>query len=131
MSQENVELAHRAVDAFNERDLDAFLALIHADVEFIALEVEMEGGYHGHAGMRRWWGSLVDVLPDVAIEVVEVRDFGALMVAALRLRGHGARSDAPTEIPLWVVGEWRDGLFVWGQSFATEVEALEAVGLRE
>jgi SnoaL-like domain len=61
MSRENVELTHRAIDAFNQRDLDAFLALMDADVEFIALEVEMEGGYHGHAGMRRWWGSLVDV----------------------------------------------------------------------
>jgi hypothetical protein len=60
-----------------------------------------------------------------------VRDLGALTLAALRLRGHGARSDTPTEIPLWVLGEWRDGQAVRGQSFATEVEALEAVGLRE
>ena len=33
MSQENVELALRAFDAFNRRDLDAALALVDEDVE--------------------------------------------------------------------------------------------------
>ena len=32
MSQENVELTHRAFDAFNRRDLDASLALTDDDV---------------------------------------------------------------------------------------------------
>ena len=131
MSQENVELAHRAADAFNRRDLDAFLELTDADVEILALEVEMEGAYHGHAGARRWWEGLIDAIPDVAIEVVEMRDLGDLTFAALRLRGHGARSDTPTEIPLWLLGEWSDRKVVWWKAFATEAEALEAVGLRD
>ncbi len=131
MSQENVELAHRAVDAFNRRDLDAFLELTDADVEIHALEVEMEGAYHGHAGVRRWWEGLIDAMPDVALEVVEVRDLGRLTLAALRLRSHGARSDTPTDMPLWLLGEWRDGQCVWWQAFGTEAEALEAVGLSE
>jgi hypothetical protein len=125
-----VELAHRAIDAFNQRDLDAFLELMDADVEGIALEVEMEGGYHGLAGMRRWWERLIDVLPDVAIEVVEMRDLGRLTLSAVCLRGHGARSDTPTETSSWLLGDWRDGQVVWWQSFATEAEALEAAGLR-
>jgi hypothetical protein len=32
MSQEHVELIHRALDAFNRRDLDAVLAMVHGDV---------------------------------------------------------------------------------------------------
>jgi hypothetical protein len=35
MSRENVQLHHRAHDAFNRRDLDAFLALMDEDIEFI------------------------------------------------------------------------------------------------
>jgi ketosteroid isomerase-like protein len=35
MSQENVDLVRRAVDAFNRRDLDAFVALTDDDVEVI------------------------------------------------------------------------------------------------
>ncbi len=131
MSQENVELHRRAIDAFNQRDFDAFLELTDADVEAIALEVEMEGGYHGHAGIRRWWESLFDIFPDYAAEVVEVRDLGDVTLAAVRLHGHAARSDTPTDMPVWLPTEWRDGKVVWWGAYPTEAEALEAVGLRE
>ena len=64
MSQENVELAQQAFDAFNRRDLGAFLALMDADVEALSRLVAMEGGYHGHDGIRLWWQNLFDALPD-------------------------------------------------------------------
>jgi ketosteroid isomerase-like protein len=54
MSHENVELARRAYDALNRRDLDAFLALMDADVEAFPRVVAIEGGFHGHEGIRRW-----------------------------------------------------------------------------
>jgi ketosteroid isomerase-like protein len=131
MSQENVELAHRFVDAFNQRDLGAVLELMDADVEGIALEVELEGRYHGHAGIRRWYAGLMDTIPDIALEVVEMRDLGDQTLAALRLAGHGALSDTPTEVPLWVLGEWRARKAVRWKAYGTEAEALEAAGLAE
>ena len=131
MSQENVALHHRAIDAMNRRDLDAFLALMDADVEAGSMLVAMEGDYHGHAGTRRFWESLLDVFPDFAIEVVEVRDFGDLTLATLRGRGHGSGADTPFEMPLWQVGRWRRGKCVWWRSYGTRAEALEAMGLRE
>ena len=63
MSQENVRLSHRAFDAVNRHDLGAFLTLMAADVEAVSLLVPMEGSYHGHDGIRRWWGSMHDVFP--------------------------------------------------------------------
>jgi hypothetical protein len=27
----------------------------------------MEGGYHGHEGIRRWWNNLLDAIPDYAM----------------------------------------------------------------
>ena len=131
MSQENVELAHRVVDAFNRRDLDALLALMDDDVEGAPPLASIEGHYHGHAGIRRWWESLFSGLSDFTVEVVEVRDLGDLTVALLRNRAHGAVSNAPVEERLWFVGEWREGKATWWQSFRTEAEALEAAGLRE
>ena len=71
MSQENVELTHGAVDAFNRSDLDAFLALMDDDVEVLSALVPMEGGFHGHDGVRRWLESLRAVRPDYTIQVVE------------------------------------------------------------
>jgi ketosteroid isomerase-like protein len=131
MSQENVKLAHRVVDAFNRRDLDAVLALMDDHVEGVPPLASIEGQYHGHAGVRRWWESLLSGLSDFTVEIVEVRDLGDLTVALLRNRAHGAVSNAPVEERLWFVGEWREGKAIWWQSFRTEAEALEAAGLRE
>ena len=44
------------------------------DVEAVPILSGMEGDYHGHAGIRRWWENLLDVFPDFATEAVEVRD---------------------------------------------------------
>jgi hypothetical protein len=55
MSQKNVELARRAYDALNRRDLGAFLALMDANMEALPRVVAIEGGHHGHEGIRRWW----------------------------------------------------------------------------
>ena len=126
-----MELAHRSVDAFNRRDLDALLALMDEDVEGVPPLASMEGNYHGHAGIRRWWESLFEDLPDFAIEVVEVRDPGDLTVAVVRNRAHGAASAAPVEQRLWIVGEWRNGKAIWWHTFRSEAEALKAMGLEE
>ena len=55
MSQENVNRALDLLDAFNRRDLDAFTALTHDQIEVESRLVAMEGGYHGHEGLRTWW----------------------------------------------------------------------------
>ena len=39
MSQENMELAYRAFDALNRRELDAFLALMADDIEVVLARV--------------------------------------------------------------------------------------------
>jgi ketosteroid isomerase-like protein len=43
MSQENIERLHRGYDAFNRRDLDAFLALMDPEVELTTRFMEVEG----------------------------------------------------------------------------------------
>ena len=133
MSRENVELTYRAHDTFNQRDLDAFLALNDPDVEFTPYEVGVQGGepYRGHGGIRGWWEETFGVLPDLRSEIYEVRDLGDMTVVHGRLRGHGAGSGASFERTLWQVIEWRDGKQAWWCAFGSEAEALEAMGLRE
>src|SRR5687767_5951561 len=97
MSQENVELFRRSVDAFNRRDLDAFLALVDDDVEVVPRGVAMEGSHYGHEGVRRWWENVFGVWPDFTVQIVEVRDVDDLTVVAVHFRGHGAGSDIPLD----------------------------------
>ena len=129
MSQENVELAQQAFDAFNRRDMGAFLALMDADVEAVSRLVATEGGYHGHDGIRHWWQNLLDAFPDYNLETVEARELGNLTLATLRSRGHGADSDTPFVDTVWVVVHWRDKKAVRWRVCTSESEALEAVGL--
>jgi ketosteroid isomerase-like protein len=131
MSQENVELVRRALEAFNRRDLDAMLALADEDVVVESRLAAMEGGYRGHEGVRRWRQDTFDVLPDYEVEVDEVRDLGDVTLARLRARGHGAGSAAPLEEVIWHVARWRDGRNTWWRNCITEEEALEAAGLSE
>ncbi len=133
MSQENVELAYRAADAFNRRDFDAFLALVDPHVEFRPLDVELEGGgpYRGHDGFRSWMEDQLRVFPDFSGEIEEIRDLGDMTVARVRVRGHGGESDAPTEGISWQVTEWRKGKAIRFRDFRSEAEALAVAGLRE
>src|SRR3954462_7974607 len=132
MSQENLELVWRLADAFNRRDLDAYLALTDEDVEAIPRMGAMEGGYHGHDGTRRWWTDLLGAFPDFSVEFHEAHDMGEnLTLAAAHARGHGAGSDTPFEQEFWQVVRWRRGRCFWWAHCGTRAEALEAVGLSE
>jgi ketosteroid isomerase-like protein len=131
MSEENVELGYRALDAVNRRDLDALLELMDEDVESVSRIVAMEGGLHGHDGVRRWWKGWFDAFPDYRMEVVEMRDGGDAIVATVRAVGHGAGSDLPVEDIIFHASRWRDRRCVWWQVFRTEAEALEAAGVSE
>jgi len=133
MSQENVELLHRVLDAFNRRDLGAYLALMDHDVEFTPYEVWVQGGepYRGHAGIRSWWEESFAVFPDLRAEVYEMRDLGERTFVHGRLLGQGAGSGASIERTMFLIIQWRDGKQVWWSAFGSEAEALEAVGLSE
>jgi hypothetical protein len=133
MSQQNAELHARAIDAFNRRDLVAYLALNDPEVEFTPYEVWVQGGepYRGHAGVRSWWEESFAVFPDLRAEVYETRASGDRTFASGRLYAQGAGSGASIERPMWLANEWRDGKTVWWCSFGSEAEALEAAGLSE
>jgi ketosteroid isomerase-like protein len=131
MSEENVQLARRAIEAVNRRDLDALLPLMDDDVESVSRIAALEGGLHGHPGVRQWWESWFESFPDYDIEIVDVHDHGEVVIASLRALGHGAGSAVPFEDAVWYASRWRRGMCVWWRVCATEAEALEAAGLSE
>jgi ketosteroid isomerase-like protein len=131
MSRENVELARRAYDAFNQRDWDAFLALMDDEVDAESRLVAIEGGYHGHDGLRRWWNDFLGIFRDYTIEAEELRDLGDVTLTRFRARAHGVASDTPLVDPVWHLIRWRNGKCIWWRACSTEAEALEAVGATE
>jgi len=129
MSQENVKVVEMVYAAINRDDLDAFLALAHPEIEFRSLIAEAEGRtYHGHDGVREWW--------DEVIHPLEIRP-GPEAIEGFRDRGitrmglSGSIGGVRVPQQMWMAWRVRDGLLVWWETFRTEAEALQAVGLSE
>jgi ketosteroid isomerase-like protein len=127
VSEQNVELARRAYEALDRHDRDAYLALMHEDVEIESALVAVEGGYHGHEGVCRWWEDFLSVFPDYRLEIEELRPWGEATVGRFRGTAHGAGGETPIVDPFWHAMRWRDGKCVWWRTAATEMAALEAI----
>lgn len=74
MSQENVDLALHACDAFNGRELDALLTLMDDEVVVESRLAAVEGGYRGHEGARRWWKNPLRPPGRGLVEISPLRD---------------------------------------------------------
>jgi ketosteroid isomerase-like protein len=133
MSQENVDIVRRTVEAFNSGELSQILALTHpAFVAEIPPDVSAEPDvYRGEDGIRRYLSSFQDVMEDIGFEAERLWDAGDSTVVALRLTARGRETAIAVEqrtVGVWTV---QDGRVIRIQTYATRAEALAAVGLQE
>jgi ketosteroid isomerase-like protein len=136
MSQENVELLRRFIEAFNRGDLEAALALADAPPEFEfvpsgVLIPDLASVQRGPEGLRRvaevFWGEF----DDPHVEVHELIDAGDQVFTSFTFRGRGKQSGAETSWDTWSVWTVRDGMIVHWEGFTDQDAALEAAGLSE
>ena len=133
MSEENVALVRKSIDALNRGDLDAWLPFHDPDVVWEALEGVPGVGdlYRGRAGMREWielmWTNVEDfhVETEQIAELSDDRVFIAVVITARR-KGSGV----PFEYRTWQIVWLADGLITRRQVFWTRAEALKTAGLR-
>jgi ketosteroid isomerase-like protein len=130
MSEANVDLARKAFEAFAERDMEAALAIMDEDVEFLPVTANLTTGgvpYRGHDGLRRYLDDVARVWDELRVYPSEFRDLGDTVVTLGRMygRGGGMIIDRPTG---WV---WRcrNGKIVFVRVYASREEALRAAGL--
>jgi ketosteroid isomerase-like protein len=135
MSRENVETVLQGIEAFNRRDLDAFVATLSPDVEWedSVFWTEPVRIYTGRAELREWFNRVV-VEPWEGIhfeveEITEAADDRVFFGGLLTTRGKGSGVD--TQIHGWTVMWITNGKATRRQVFLDRDEALEAAGLRE
>ncbi len=123
MGEREVEMGRRAVEAFNNQDVEGLKAITHPDAEIFSLRSALEGtSYKGKAGVDEFWADALETWEELRVEDVELfdRDGRALVVCRLILRGRG--SGAEVDHPFaWIV-ELRDGL-MWRLQSTLDVEA--------
>jgi ketosteroid isomerase-like protein len=132
MSQENVEIVRRGIDAWNRGDLDGWLAGFAPEAELHTTARFVDQGVsRGRAGLERYWVELHEAAEEVSISISDLRASGDRVFQAVTGRGRGKRSKVPMEEPIWLVTTLRDGLAVRVESYVDRAEALEAAGLSE
>jgi ketosteroid isomerase-like protein len=130
MSEENLEIVHRAYEAFNARDTATFLSMCDPRVEFhSALERKT---YRGPDEMLRRREDVVAVMEDFHRQDIRFLDAGGDRVPILyRMVGGGAGSGVPVSREVGALWQLRNGKLVKGEIYLDQRDALEAAGLRE
>jgi ketosteroid isomerase-like protein len=144
MSQENVELVRRALEDFLagkiEFDAEGGVTKMSGEehwdpqIEFDVSESvvpDLRGVYHGKEAIRRWWGEWLAAWETVEFEY-DLVDAGDRVVVLIDQRMRGRSTGIAVSRGTYAqVFRFRDGLTVHWRFYATQSDALEAVGLRE
>jgi ketosteroid isomerase-like protein len=130
MSQENVDVVRRAIDAFNRRDLDGFVR--ENDCEIVldwSRSPGPEGGiYHGHEGVRRLLGSFYEAWDRITVSPEEFVERGNY-VAVPNETWFWGRDGIKVEARGVFVNTLRNGRIAELRVYRDRAEALKAVGL--
>jgi ketosteroid isomerase-like protein len=133
MSQENIDLARRIMEAFNRHDVEAFIAYLDPSVEYHSV-MTVPGGsaYHGHDGVRRYFADFGDAWgDDFRVEPEALFDLGDVTLMFYVLHGRGQQSGAEVAMLGAQVCTWRDGLLVYAKAYVHREHALRDLGVSE
>ena len=132
MSEENVEIVRRVLEALDRRDLNSWLALSDEDAEVVPSRDWPEPGVRGAEAAFDWYVQAFDSLQSFRTANTEFIDAGAdkvLLQYRTEVRGKG--SGARVEFRRWCVITLRKGRALRAEWFTDHAEALEAAGLSE
>jgi|SRR5215211_1698897 len=132
MSRENVEALWRGYEAFNRRDIDAWLEGFHPDAEMHDLSSIPDAPVRrGHAALREWVSMMDEIWVGGRYEPEDFIDAGQSVVVAVRGTGRGRGSEIPMDVEMFHLFEIEDGKVRRLAAYLDRNEALQAAGLRE
>jgi ketosteroid isomerase-like protein len=133
VSERNIERHRRANDAFNARDLDAYLAYCDPEIELCsAVTGPGPAVYRGHPGVRRWYRDLEDVFGvDIRVEPEAYFDLGEHTLSFHVLRGRGRESGVDVATPAAHLCRWDDGLIVCFKGYLDRQDAFRDLDVAE
>jgi len=133
MSQENVETIRRAFAGFAESGVEVMIPFYTENAIIYSIpEWPDDPEYHGHDGVRKLTLQWRENFDDFGLDLREVHDGGATVVALFKLTGQTKGSALPMRMQVGAVfSDFRDGRVAQQRLFSSWRLALEAVGLRE
>jgi ketosteroid isomerase-like protein len=132
MSEENVEMMRRVMEAFNRGDGRTFDCYLASDAEVVPVRAALEGTiYRGPDAGTQYCTAVNQSWENLEWEVEEIRDSGRWVLALRHIRGGGRDSGAAIDARAGWLAHFREGRIARFQTFANRDQALEAAGLRE
>jgi ketosteroid isomerase-like protein len=132
MSQENVETVRRHTEAWNRRDLTAWLALFSsgAEIDWSRSRGPLKGVYRGNAELEVFWAAYWSTFEDVHVETHGFTEAGSEVVVpnTAHIRG---RQGIEVIAKSTLVFTLENGRITRFRMFQERAEALEAAGLSE
>jgi ketosteroid isomerase-like protein len=133
MSEENVEIVRRTLEAFSDRDVDGASYHLAADIEWEpASPTAVEHAiYRGRDEVAEATAALWEIWDVFRFEETEVRDLGdsVLWLGHVHMKGGASQLELDQEFANHI--DLRDGKIVRARAFLSWREGLEDAGLRE
>jgi ketosteroid isomerase-like protein len=132
VSQENVEIARAAYDAWNKGDLQFVLDHLAPDVQWEEnpdVYPGLDPVYCGHDGFLKRQRDAFDIWAWFKVEARDFIDAGEHIVVPLRLMAKGRHSGIEVEMYVYDCLTFRERKVVWHRIYADRTGALKAVGL--
>jgi ketosteroid isomerase-like protein len=130
MSEENVKVVRRSIEAFVADDAAAFRDTLHPELEWRPFE-ESHSPSYGHEGAVRLMRQWLDTWSEHRFDVEDVIDGGDDVLATVRITGRGKASGIEVNVRLYLHCKLRDGRIAYLYEYEDEAEALKAAGLSE
>jgi ketosteroid isomerase-like protein len=133
MSQENVEVLRRVLEAWNRRDADLGRQYLAPDVEWEpATPAVLEGAVHrGYDEVSSAAATLWEIWEVFRFEEAEIRDLGDSVVWLGHVHIKGGASHVELDQEFGIHSVLRDEKIARAKAFLSWKEALEAAGLSE
>ncbi len=134
MPQKNVEIARRAAEAYNRRDIDTFFAeFATPDLEWWPARARAFGGdcYRGRDGIERFLAETAETWEALQTVPEEFRDLGDRVLVLGRLKGRGKGSGVPVDQLFVNILDFRGGRVWRSRVYFDRDEAMRAAGVTE
>jgi ketosteroid isomerase-like protein len=129
MSEANLDLVRRMMDAGNRGDLTAWASGLHEEIEYFPLpENPQTEPLHGIPAVLDFVADWIEPWEDYKVDVTRTVDAGDRVFIATK---HSGRHETGAEISMdmYIAGAFRDGKIIELRWFMNEPDALEAAGL--
>ena len=133
VTNEDVELMHRMLTAFNGNDVEGVLAAFDEDctiVEPPEVPDTPQEGFRGHDGVRAWMANLRGI-GGIEFTATSAEAKGGVVFSEWTARGLGQASGAPIAWTTFAVLHVRDGRILRAEAFLGEADARDAAAAAE